>query len=124
MALTYIFGSSFSLTANDDTSNKPPCMVGGPIFCSLDITNNFNIHCYQKHITLKCKTLFQCWGFLRTNQNLLPNMDSLICKTVALVQGSCNHFSRTTLYFQGPPTSNIIHTLYKKAHSQSILIGL
>ena len=32
-------------------------------------------------------------------------------------------FSRTTLYFQGPPT-RIIHTKYKKAHSQSILIGL
>ena len=63
MALTYIFGSSFNLRANEDASNKPPCMASGPVFCSLDITNNFNIHCYQKHITLKRKTLFQCWGF-------------------------------------------------------------
>ena len=62
-------------------------MVGGPVFCSVDITNNsyFNIHCYQKHITLKRKTLFQCWAFLRTNQNLLLNMGSLIRKTAELV---------------------------------------
>ena len=32
--------------------------------------------------------------------------------------------SRTTFDFQGPPTRNVFHRLYKNAYSQSILIGL
>ena len=39
----------------------------------------------QKHITLKRTTLFQCCGFWRTNLNFLPNMESVIHKTVTLM---------------------------------------
>ena len=55
----------------------------------------------QKHITL-----FRYWGFWRTNQNILPDMELLICETVALVLVLCGELD----HIQNSYMTCIVHT--------------
>lgn len=69
--------------------------------CSSTITICYLNGYAQKHITL-----FRYWGFWRTNQNILPNMELLICDTVALVLVLCGELD----HIQDSYMTCIVHT--------------